>query len=235
MIERTISVPSIRFRLALLFRRLNALCLSRCVLIRESVVWGLGLGIFLFLKGVKPVWGYIGFVLLTYVLSTTYSPIEPRLISEAYGLLFIEKKAPSNLVLVSGDKDYETMLGDYEKQGRKVAVCFYQPVGGGASMDLLTVRGAELIDFTNPKQSWIITWGEKALIETFADLPSYELNFSNKHEETLNEFASLILWEALAAPKRLCAHVQAEPQFLSFSSRNLLYQPKRSNPSYLPS
>jgi hypothetical protein len=79
------------------------------------------------------------------------------LISEAYGLLFIEKKAPSNLVLVSGDKDYETMLGDYEKQGRKVAVCFYQPVGGGASMDLLTVRGAELIDFTNPKQSWIIT------------------------------------------------------------------------------
>jgi hypothetical protein len=43
--------------------------------------------------------------------------IDPRLISEAYRLLFIEKKAPSNLVLVSGDKDYEPMLADYEKQG----------------------------------------------------------------------------------------------------------------------
>lgn len=80
--------------------------------------------------------------------------VDPRLISEAYGLLFIEKKAPSNLVLVSGDKDYEPMLVAYEKQGRKVAVCFYQPVGGGASMDLLTVEGAEFIDFTNPQQSW---------------------------------------------------------------------------------
>jgi hypothetical protein len=83
--------------------------------------------------------------------------IDLRLISEAYRLLFSEKKAPSNLVLVSGDKDYEPMLVDYEKQDRKVAVCFYQPVGGGASMDLLTVKGAEFIDFTNPKQSWALT------------------------------------------------------------------------------
>ena len=30
--------------------------------------------------------------------------VDPRLISEAYRLLFIEKKAPSNLVLVSGDR-----------------------------------------------------------------------------------------------------------------------------------
>ncbi len=82
--------------------------------------------------------------------------IDPRLISEAYRLLFTEKKAPSNLVLVSGDKDYEPLLVDYEKQDRKVAVCFYRPVGGGASMDLLTVEGTEFIDFTNPKQSWII-------------------------------------------------------------------------------
>lgn len=59
-----------------------------------------------------------------------------RLISQAYRLLFIEKKAPSSLVLVSGDKDYEPMLADYEKQGRQVAICFYQPVGGGASMSL---------------------------------------------------------------------------------------------------
>ncbi len=44
---------------------------------------------------------------------------------------FIEKKAPSNLVLVSGDRDYEALLADYERQGRKVAVCFYRPVGGG--------------------------------------------------------------------------------------------------------
>lgn len=82
--------------------------------------------------------------------------VDPRLISEAYRLLFTEKKAPSNLVLVSGDKDYEPMLVDYEKQGRKVAVCFYEPVGGGASMDLLTIEGSEFIDFTNPKQSWTI-------------------------------------------------------------------------------
>lgn len=82
--------------------------------------------------------------------------VDPRLISEAYRLLFIEKKAPSELILVGGDKDYESMLADYEKQGRKVAVCFYQPVGGGASIDLLSVRGAEFIDFTNPQQSWAI-------------------------------------------------------------------------------
>lgn len=43
--------------------------------------------------------------------------VDPRLISEAYRLLFIDKKAPSHLVLVSGDKDYEPMLVDYEKQG----------------------------------------------------------------------------------------------------------------------
>jgi uncharacterized LabA/DUF88 family protein len=83
--------------------------------------------------------------------------VDPRLISEAYRLLLVEKKAPANLVLVSGDKDYEPMLVDYERQGRKVVVCFYQPVGGGASIDLLCVRGAEFIDFTNPKQSWALT------------------------------------------------------------------------------
>lgn len=82
--------------------------------------------------------------------------VDPRLISDAYRLLFIEKKAPSTLVLVSGDKDYEPMLVDYEKQDRRVSVCFYQPVGGGASIDLLTVRETEFIDFTNPKQSWTI-------------------------------------------------------------------------------
>jgi len=82
--------------------------------------------------------------------------VDPRLISEAYRLLFIDKKAPSHLVLVSGDKDYEPMLADYEKQGRKVAVCFYQPVGGGASIDLLSVAGTEFVDFTNPNQSWTI-------------------------------------------------------------------------------
>ena len=81
--------------------------------------------------------------------------VDPRLISAAYGLL-IEKRAPSNLVLVSGDKDYEPMLAAYEKQGRKVAVCFYQPVGGGASVDLLSIRGLEFIDFANPQQSWMI-------------------------------------------------------------------------------
>jgi hypothetical protein len=58
--------------------------------------------------------------------------VDPRLISEAYRLLLVQKKAPSNVVLVSGDKDYEPMLVDYEKQGRTVAVCFYPPVGGGA-------------------------------------------------------------------------------------------------------
>jgi uncharacterized LabA/DUF88 family protein len=82
--------------------------------------------------------------------------VDPRLISEAYRLLFIDKKAPSNLVLVSGDKDYEPMLVDYQRQGRRVAVCFYSPVGGGASIDLLCVRGGEFIDFANPKQSWTI-------------------------------------------------------------------------------
>jgi uncharacterized LabA/DUF88 family protein len=82
--------------------------------------------------------------------------IDPRLISDAYRRLLIERKAPSNLVLVCGDKDYEPMLVDYEKQGRRVAVCFYQPVGGGASIDLLTISGAEFIEFTNPKQSWTL-------------------------------------------------------------------------------
>ena len=83
--------------------------------------------------------------------------VDPRLISEAYRLLFTEKKASSNLVLVSGDKDFEPMLADYEKQGRKVAVCFYQPVGGGASVDLLTVERAEFIEFTNPNRTWRIS------------------------------------------------------------------------------
>ena len=82
--------------------------------------------------------------------------VDPRLISGAYRLLFIDKKAPYNLVLVSGDKDYEPMLADYEKQGRRVVVSFYQPVGGGASIDLLSISGTEFIDFTNPKQSWTI-------------------------------------------------------------------------------
>ena len=82
--------------------------------------------------------------------------VDPRLISDAYRLLAIEKKAPTNLVLVSGDKDYEALLADYETQGRNVAVCFYRPVGGGASIDLLCVCGIEFIDFTNPKQSWTI-------------------------------------------------------------------------------
>src|SRR5208337_3105144 len=44
--------------------------------------------------------------------------VDPRLISQAYRLLFTEKKAPSSLVLLSGDKDYEPMLVDYERQGR---------------------------------------------------------------------------------------------------------------------
>jgi hypothetical protein len=75
--------------------------------------------------------------------------VDPRLISEAYRLLLIEKKAPGNLVFVSGDEDYEPMLPDYEKQGRKVAVCFYHPVGGGVSLSLLSIGGAEFIEFTN--------------------------------------------------------------------------------------
>ena len=45
--------------------------------------------------------------------------VDPRLISEAYRSLFVDRKAPSNLVLVSGDKDYEPMLVDYQRQGRK--------------------------------------------------------------------------------------------------------------------
>lgn len=81
---------------------------------------------------------------------------DPRMLSEAYRLLLIERKAPANLVLVSGDRDYEPLLADYERQGRKVAVCFYQPVGGGASIDLLCFGGIEFIDFTNPNQSWTI-------------------------------------------------------------------------------
>ncbi len=79
--------------------------------------------------------------------------VDPRLISDAYRLLFVEKKAPSNLALVNGDRDYEALLVDYERQGRKVTVCFYQPVSGGASIDLLSASGAEFIDFTNPQQS----------------------------------------------------------------------------------
>lgn len=82
--------------------------------------------------------------------------VDPRLISDAYRLLLVEKNAPSHLVLVCGDKDYEQMLEDYEGQGRKVCVCFYQPVNGGASIDLLTIRGLEFIEFANPQQSWII-------------------------------------------------------------------------------
>ncbi len=82
--------------------------------------------------------------------------VDPRLISDAYRLLLIERKAPSHLVLVCGDKDYEQMLVDYEGQGRKVSVCFYQPVNGGASVDLLSIRGLEFINFANPQQSWII-------------------------------------------------------------------------------
>ncbi len=82
--------------------------------------------------------------------------VDPRLISDAYRLLFVEKRAPSHLVLVCGDKDYEQMLGDYEGQGRKVCVCFYQPVNGGASVDLLSIRGLEFINFANAQQSWII-------------------------------------------------------------------------------
>ena len=80
--------------------------------------------------------------------------IDPRLISDAYRRLLIEMKAPSNLVLVCGDKDYQPMLEDYEEKGRKVAVCFYRPIGGGASIDLLSVEATEFFDFTNPKQSW---------------------------------------------------------------------------------
>ena len=81
--------------------------------------------------------------------------VDPRLISDAYRLL-MENKAPSDLVLVSGDKDYESMLIDYEKQGRKVAVCFYPPINGGASISLLSISGTEFIEFTNPNQSWTI-------------------------------------------------------------------------------
>lgn len=33
-------------------------------------------------------------------------------------------------MLFLGDKDYEPMLVDYEKQRRRVTVRFYQPVGG---------------------------------------------------------------------------------------------------------
>ncbi len=82
--------------------------------------------------------------------------VDPRLISDAYRRLFIERRAPSHLVLVCGDGDYEQMLSDYKGQGRSVAVCFYQPVNGGASVDLLTIRGLEFINFANPQQSWMI-------------------------------------------------------------------------------
>jgi hypothetical protein len=40
--------------------------------------------------------------------------VDPRLVSDAYRLLFVEKKAPSHLFLACGDKDYEQMLVDYE-------------------------------------------------------------------------------------------------------------------------
>jgi hypothetical protein len=66
--------------------------------------------------------------------------VDPRLISEAYRLLFIEKKAPSDLILASSDEDHESLLLDYERQGRKGAVCSYQPVGGGASIYRRAVR-----------------------------------------------------------------------------------------------
>jgi uncharacterized LabA/DUF88 family protein len=82
--------------------------------------------------------------------------VDPRLISEAYRLLFVEKKAPTNLVLISGDKDYEPLLLDYARQGREVAISFFQPIGGGASVNLLSVSGAKFIDIANPKQSWTI-------------------------------------------------------------------------------
>lgn len=84
--------------------------------------------------------------------------VDPRLISDAYRLLFVEKKAPSHLLLVCGDKDYEPMLVDYQKQGRRVVVCFYQPINGGASIDLLCVSGVEFINFASPEQSWIIPY-----------------------------------------------------------------------------
>jgi hypothetical protein len=82
--------------------------------------------------------------------------VDPRLISDAYRLLLIEKRAPSHFVLVCGDKDYEQMLVDYEGQRRRVCVCFYQPVNGGASVDLLSIRGLEFVNFANPQQSWIV-------------------------------------------------------------------------------
>jgi hypothetical protein len=82
--------------------------------------------------------------------------VDSRLISEAYRVLFIERRTPSMLVLVSGDKDYESMLIDYQNLGRRVAVCFYPKAGEGVFVDLLTVRGGEFMDFTNPKQSWTI-------------------------------------------------------------------------------
>lgn len=81
--------------------------------------------------------------------------VDPRLICDAYRLL-IEKKAPSHLLLVCGDKDYEPMLVDYQKLGRKVAVCFYPIINGGASIDLLCVSGVEFINFASPEQSWTI-------------------------------------------------------------------------------
>jgi hypothetical protein len=37
-------------------------------------------------------------------------------------------------------------------------MAFRELVGSGASIDLLSVRGAEFIDFANPKQSWPIRW-----------------------------------------------------------------------------
>lgn len=84
--------------------------------------------------------------------------VDPRLISDAYRRLFVEMKAPSHLLLVCGDKDYEPMLVDYRKQGRSVAVCFYPTINGGASIDLLCVGGLEFINFASPQQSWTIPY-----------------------------------------------------------------------------
>jgi len=83
--------------------------------------------------------------------------VDPRLISDAYRLIFIEKRAPSTVLLVSGDGDYARMLSDYGEQGRKVVVCFYQHIReGGMSKDLLSVRHADFIDFTDPEKVHVL-------------------------------------------------------------------------------
>jgi uncharacterized LabA/DUF88 family protein len=78
--------------------------------------------------------------------------VDPKLISDAYRLMFVKKQAPSMLLLVSGDADYVSMLIDYIDQGRRVVISFYQPVGGGASMSLLAINSAPFLDITDPKQ-----------------------------------------------------------------------------------